>query len=361
MYVTTSGAAVWRIGLHAAALVAVLFVLWKAAPFLRLVAVALILASALESPVGTLVRRGWRRWIAITVACVLSLAGAAAVVALLVPRIAPQVQSAADAAPEVVARLQSSPQYRWVNEHELFDRAVEQARSHAGAAIGTALSAAVGVVALAADIVTVIALTVFLLASGPAAWSWLLGWAHPRRRPRIRRVANGARRAVAGYVAGALVMGTLAGVVTAVTTGLLGVPFFLALAVLTAVLGLLPFVGALISGVLVVIATFATAGTTPALIALGVFVVYQQLEGTVLQPIVQRYTTSMNPLVVVGAVLLGTSAAGVFGGVVALPAAAAAKVVANDFLSRRRSGWRRRTSATPDGPGEPGETSHARH
>jgi predicted PurR-regulated permease PerM len=355
---TRPGAAVWTIGVHATAFAATLYVLWRAAPFLRLVAVAMILAAALESPVSELVRRGWKRWAAITTASVTALGVIAAILAILVPRIVPQVQRAAEAAPEVVARLQSSPEYRWINEHDMFDRAVDQGRQHAGAALGTALAAAVGVLSLAADFVTVVALTVFLLASGPVAWSWLLTWAHPRRRARIRRVAVDARRAVAGYVAGALVMGTVAGVVTAVTTGFLGVPFFLALAVLTAVLGLLPFVGALISGALVVIATFATAGTTPALIALGVFVVYQQLEGTVLQPIVQRYTTSMNPLVVVVAVLLGTSAAGIFGGVVALPAAAAAKVVANDVRSRRRSSWRRRTAPAA---GESGEASDARH
>lgn len=70
------------------------------------------------------------------------------------------------------------------------------------------------------------------------------------------------------------------------------------------------------------------------------FVAYQQLEGTVLQPFVQRYTTSIQPLVVLVAALLGMAAAGVFGAVVALPMAAAAKVVANDALARRRRSWR---------------------
>jgi predicted PurR-regulated permease PerM len=213
------------------------------------------------------------------------------------------------------------------------------------------LAAAVGILSFLADAVTVAALTVFLLASGPTAWAWLVSWVHPARRRRVRRVGAEARRAVAGYVAGALVMGTIAGVVTGVTTALLGVPYFLALAVLAAALGIVPFIGALVSGVLVVLATLASAGTTPAWIALAVFVAYQQLEGAVLAPLVQRHTTSMNPLVVLAAVLLGASAGGVFGGVIALPAAAAATVIAKDALARRRRSWR--------GPAQPARLPEA--
>jgi predicted PurR-regulated permease PerM len=257
-----------------------------------------------------------------------------------------------------VSEVQGSSQYRWLSEHELLDRAVAEARRNAGKAIGSLLSAAVGVLSFGAGVVTVTALTVFLLVSGPAAWSWLVRWVHPSRRPRVRRVGAAARRAVAGYVAGALVMGAMAGAVTAVTTGVLGVPYFLALAVLTAALGIVPFIGAIVSGVIVVAATFLSAGTTAGVVALIVFVVYQQLEGAVLQPLVQRHTTSMNPLVVLSAVLLGTSAAGVLGGVLALPAAAAAKVVATDVLAHRRRSWRQ---AAPNVAHRADAPAHARH
>lgn len=124
----------------------------------------------------------------------------------------------------------------------------------------------------------------------------------------------------------------------------------------------MPFIGALVSGVVVVAATLATAGSTAALIALGVFVAYQQLEGTVLQPLVQRHTTSMNALVVLVSVLLGTSAAGVFGGVLALPIAAAAKVVANDALAHRRRRWRlRHDGRRGDARGNASDRAPAHH
>lgn len=345
----------WRVALNGVAIALVLLALWRGSAFLAPALIALVLAAAMETPVDALQRRGWRRGVAIAVTTTAVLTVFVGIIAILVPRLVPQLQDAANTAPEVVSDVQESSQYRWLEEHRVLDRAVSEARQNVGRAVGSVLSAAVGVLSFAGGVITVAALTVFLLASGPASWNWLVLWVAPGRRSRVRRLGAEVRRAVAGYVAGALVMGLIAGVVTGVTTLLVGVPYFLALAVVTAALGIVPFIGAIVSGVIVVATTFATAGTTAGFIALAVFVTYQQLEGIVLQPLVQRHAISMNPLVVVSAVLLGTSAAGVLGGVLALPLAAAAKVIANDVLEHRRRAWRRsRPELTRDrGPDVP--------
>lgn len=337
---TRASGLTWRIGLNALALAAVVAVLWRGAAFVRLLCLSLVLAAALQSPVGALVRRGWRRGLAIAAVCVLVLALLAGIGAFLGPRVAPQLQDAARSVPDVASDVRESPQYRWLAEHEVVGRAVSAARRHVGTAVNSILSAAVGVLSFLGGAVTVAALTVFLLASGPASWAWLLGWIEPARRARFRRLGRAVRSAVAGYVGGAIAMGAIAATVTGVTTGLLGVRYFLALAAITWVLGLIPFLGAIVSGVIVVATTFLTAGTTPGVVALVVFVAYQQLEGAVLQPLVQRYAVAMNPLVILTAVLLGLAAGGVFGGVIALPLAAAAKVVLEDVREHRRKPWR---------------------
>lgn len=351
-------ATTWRVAVNAVAIALVVLALWRGAAFVRLVLVALVLAAALETPVRALERRRWRRGLAIAAVCAAVLGVMAGVTAVLVPRVVPQIEQVANAAPGVFSDVQESAQYEWLEEHQVLERALSEVRQNVGRAIGSVLAAAVGIVSFAAAVITVAALTIFLLASGPASWAWSLRWVHPSRRPRIRRLGAEARAAVAGYVAGALVMGLIAGLVTGVTTGLLGVPYFLALAVVTAALGIVPFIGAIVSGVVVVVTTFASAGMTAGIVALVVFVVYQQLEGIVLQPLVQRHAISMNPLVVVSAVLLGTSAAGVFGGVLALPLTAAGKVVANDVLAHRRRSWRRPDRNARPRAGAPAATAH---
>jgi predicted PurR-regulated permease PerM len=330
----------WRVGLSALALAAVVAVLWRGAAFVRLACIALVLAAALQSPVGALVRHGWRRGLAIAAVCTAVVALLVALGGALGPRMAPQLQQAVESIPDVTSSVRETPEYRWLAEHQLIGRAVSAAHRHTGAAVESILSAAAGVLSFFSGLVTVVALAVFLLASGPRAWSWILGWIHPARRGRVRRLGSAARSAVAGYVGGVLVMGAIAATVTGVTTALLGVPFFLALAAVTFVLGLVPFIGAIVSAIVVVATTFLTAGTTAGVVTLVVFLAYQQLEGAVLQPLVQRHAVEMSPLVVLSAVLFGLAAGGVWGGVIALPLVAAGKVVLEDVRKHRRAAWR---------------------
>ena len=138
---------------------------------------------------------------------------------------------------------------------------------------------------------------------------------------------------------GAVSISLIGGAVTTVTLLLLGVPYFLPLGLVMAVLGLIPFIGAFLGGVLIIGTTFASAGTHAGFIALAVFLVYQQVENHLLQPFIQRRTLRMNPLLIALAMLAGTAFAGILGALLALPVAGALQILAQD-LSRavRRSG-----------------------
>src|SRR5207244_1068215 len=130
-------------------------------------------------------------------------------------------------------------------------------------------------------------------------------------------------RATAGYVAGNLVISVVAGTTTYLTLLALGVPFAVPLAVLMSFLDLIPLVGATIAGIAVLLVTLFTNFPTATIVWLVVFVVYQQVENNVLQPIVYRRTVDVPPLVVIVAVLVGGSLLGVLGALVAIPIAAA--------------------------------------
>ena len=187
--------------------------------------------------------------------------------------------------------------------------------------------------------ITVVALTVFMLLFGSRLFDGALQWVAPPERPRYVELGEKIRRSVGGYVAGATVIALAGGVVTALATALLGVPYFLPLGMTMVVLGMLPFVGSVLGGVLVVSATFLTAGLKSGLVALVVFVVYQQLENHVLQPMVQRKTIKMSPLVIAVVMLIGTALWGLVGALLSLPIAGAIQVLLEDRLTRRQAVW----------------------
>jgi putative heme transporter len=100
--------------------------------------------------------------------------------------------------------------------------------------------------------------------------------------------------------------------------------------------GVVPFLGAALGGILIVTTTFLSAGTRAGFIALAAFLIYQQMENHLLQPLVQRRTIQMNPLAIALVMLVGTATAGVLGALLSLPLAAATQILLEDLRHRRQ-------------------------
>lgn len=106
-------------------------------------------------------------------------------------------------------------------------------------------------------------------------------------------------------------------------------PLVLPLAVLTFVSAFVPIVGALFAGLVAVLIALVSNGLTDALIVLAISVLVQQLEGNVFQPMIQSRGLGLHAAVVLLAVTLGGSLAGVVGSLLAVPLAALIAVVWN--------------------------------
>lgn len=294
--------------------------------------IALVIAAALSPAVDRLERLVRRRSLAALAVVLAALAAVAGALALIAPAVVSQVGELAQAAPTLVTRLGESAAFRWVDTHlDVAERLRRFAAENVQTAARSAVTVAGGAVSGVAGTVTVVVLVAFMLVFGPAALDSAIGWTPAATRPRLREVARRMRRAVGGYVVGAALVAVVGGVVTGVTTALLDVPWFLALGALMALLGFVPFLGAAIGGVLVVAMSFAASGTRAGVIAAVVFVAYQQVEGNLLQPLIQRRTIRMNPLVIALVVLFGSAIAGVTGAVLALPLAAMGQVALEEL------------------------------
>jgi predicted PurR-regulated permease PerM len=313
-------------------------VLYLIRSVIELILIAVFLAVALGPAVEFFVRHGFRRgWAILTV--YLLLAGCVVGVGLLVvPPIVNQVDDLAKNIPHYIDDLRKNKTVRKYDQrYHVSDKLKKQAStlpSKLGDAASTLTSVTVGVFSAIVKLITVLTLTFFLLLEGGGVFNFLLARAPPERRERIRNVAGDAYRAVAGYVAGNLVISVIAGTVTYVTLTILGVPFAVPLAVLTAFLDLIPLVGATLGAIVVGIVTAFHDFPTALIVWVIVAIVYQQLENNVIQPVVYRRTVDVRPLFVIVAILIGSSLLGVLGALVAIPVAAAVQIVVRDVL-----GW----------------------
>jgi predicted PurR-regulated permease PerM len=186
---------------------------------------------------------------------------------------------------------------------------------------------------------TIFTVAVFMLLFGREVVDSALRWVRPRERARAARLVEAIRVKVGGYVAGTLLVSCLAGVVTAVTTALLGVPYFLALGLAMVFLTLIPFVGQTLGLVLVTMTTLAAEGPRDALIAAAVLLVYPQIKNRLIQPLVLRRTIQMNPLLITLVMLLGGASGGLLGIVLALPIAGTVQVLLRELRRTREERW----------------------
>jgi predicted PurR-regulated permease PerM len=202
----------------------------------------------------------------------------------------------------------------------------------------TALSVGAAAASTVVALVTIGILTFFTMLEAPRMWRGFLSLFQPSTAQRLHRVVDLSIRSVTGYMLGNAATSVIAGIIVGVTLEIFGVPFALLLGVFVALVDLLPLVGGLLAGVPVVI--IAAIHSVPAGITmLIVFLVYQQVENHVLNPVIMSRTVQLNPFWVLIAVLVGATIGGrvagglgtFVGALVGIPVGGAIQVVVREL------------------------------
>jgi predicted PurR-regulated permease PerM len=307
-----------------------------------------IAAVAMDHAVEALARRGLRRsWAIAAVLCGILVVWIV-LGSLLVPPIVSQAKALAAEAPALWRKLQDAPLFASLDSRFHF---VEQLReSVPGAA--TALSTAVGgVVSALGGILAFVFLAVFMLVFGrDLAAAFFAEVVSPASRERVERIASNIYRAVGGYLGGLLGICAINATLTTVLLVILRTPFFLPLGIVSGASSLVPYAGPLVTGATVTVFVLVTGGAWKALAAAIYFVLYGQLEGNILAPLIYRRTVDVNPLVTLLAILFLAELMGIAGAILAVPVAAAAQIVMREVLVLRRTG---RGHGAPSGPRGP--------
>jgi predicted PurR-regulated permease PerM len=233
-----------------------------------------------------------------------------------------------------------------------WSRRLEETAPHlaAGTTLPELLVLAIGgAVGLAGGALTVFFLVGFMLAFGGGLLKRLLDLTRPEHRLRYVRVLRNVYRATGGYLAGLTLICTINTTLTTLVLAVMGVPYFLPLSIVSGFSSMVPYAGPVIAGGFITLLTWATGSMWMALGVLVYFILYGQLEGNVLAPLIFRRTVHVNPLIILLAVLFCAELAGVVGAMVAVPVAAAAQIVTREVLLFRKE-RHAAVSRPPTGP-----------
>lgn len=135
---------------------------------------------------------------------------------------------------------------------------------------------------------------------------------------------------------GQLLSSLIGGVIAFLGLLILGVPYALLLAVLTAFLMLIPIFGSFLSGLPAVIIAFSTGNVTLAFIVAGLYLIINQFEAHLIHPLVVNKVVGIPPLLVILALIVGGDLAGFLGVVLAIPVAAALRELLSDVSKKKK-------------------------
>ena len=193
-------------------------------------------------------------------------------------------------------------------------------------------------------------LVFFFLKDGPRFVPWLSAQTGPRAARHVAALSYKTWDTLSEFIRQQALVGFIDAFFIGLGLWILGVPLVLPLAVLTFFGGFIPIIGAFVAGAFAVLIALVSNGFTTALIVLGIVILVQQIEGNVLQPIIQGRGFNLHAGVVILAVTAGSSLAGIIGAFLSVPIAALIAVIyryVRDELDEPLARGRRRRHRRP--------------
>ena len=337
------GRAVLRTVLIVVSVALALYLIFLLQKPLTWLVIAAFIAVAMSGPVNVLSRH-MKRGLAVTLAYLALVAIPVGLGAALIPSLVGQIENLAENVPEYTQDVTSfvndnqtlndlNDKYDFTSELQSL---ADDLPSKIGDAAGVLQDIGVGVINSIFATITILILSIFMVAGGPRWAEAFVRVQPPGRAERIERALRDVADAIGNYVAGALLQATLAGVTSFIVLTILGAPFAGPLALVVAFFDLIPVVGATIAAIFIAIVMLFVNFPVGVIVWIIWAIAYQQIENYLIQPQIQRRAVQVEAFVVLVAVLFGSTLFGILGAVLAIPTAATLQIIWREYRDYRR-------------------------
>jgi predicted PurR-regulated permease PerM len=330
----------FMIGLYGAFGVAVAYglieLIIRARSVLIIIGLAFFIAAGLDPIVGWLVRHRVPRWAAVLTVIGCGLAVTAAFLAAAIPPLASEATTLTHQIPHYMHDLQNrNSQLGKLNvKYHLQDRLTKLVTNGGGSLVGGVLGAGALVLTTVSAILAIMVLSIYFLAGLPQIKTFAYRLVPHSRRPRVILIGDEILAKVGGYVLGNFITSAIAGLGTYIWLLAWGVPYPLLLGMFVAFLDLIPVIGSTIGGAVVSLVAL-TVSLPVALATLAFYVGYRLAEDYLIVPRIMGRTVQVPAIVSLVAVLIGGVLLGIVGALIAIPVAAAIRLLLQEIAFHR--------------------------
>ena len=306
-----------------------------------LIIISLFLAAGLNPAVLFFQNRGLKRGASVGAVMGLVLLFVAAFIAIAAPPLIDQGNQLVNNAPQLVKDLNNNAfindlnnRYGVIDSLQTRVDSVIKDGQFAITAFGGVIGVGKAVVSGLVSTFTILVLTLYFLAALPQVVQISLRFVPATRRDRVSKLTNAIIARVGSFVGGQGLIAILAALFILIMGLIIGMPYTAPLAMVVLVCGFIPLVGHFI-GMSIITLVSLTKSPTTALVALGSYIIYVQIENYVITPKIMRKSLAIPGLVTIIAALLGTSLLGLIGGLLAVPIAAAVLLILDEVVFPR--------------------------
>jgi putative heme transporter len=202
---------------------------------------------------------------------------------------------------------------------KLSSQITDTIKAHPGRLVSSAITTVRTVAEGIAALLLILLVTFYLLRDGSMVWRWVVRLFPRSAHARVDYAGRAGWGTFGGYMRGQLLIALVHGISITVVLVVLRVSLAAPLGVLIFLGSFIPLVGLTITGAIAVGFTLLEHGWVTAVVVTVAIVVLVQLEGHLLQPVIQSRTVHIHPLAVVLAVVTGTTLGGIPGALIAVP------------------------------------------
>ncbi len=276
------------------------------------------------------------RWLAILIIYGVVLGAIVAILGLVIPPLIEQAEELWRTLPQKFDQAQAWLVRMGILRQPItLGEAVQQTPTGGGAtaAVSTVFGAVRNVLGGVFALVTVVLLTFYMLVDSREIFSFFVRLFPRHHRAQVASISATVTAKVSAWLGGQLLLAFIIGTTSAVGLGLMGVPYFYVLALISAVGEMIPMIGPILSAIPAIL---VAVSVSPGL-AIGVlvfFVLQQQLENTVLVPKIMGRQVGLSPVAVILSLAIGGELLGVVGAILSVPTAAIIQVLVEELVPR---------------------------
>ena len=314
--------------------VSVLVALWlliQIKQIIVLIFLAIILLSALHSPVEWLNAKRLPRALSVILVYIVFIALISFAVSIIVPPLISQTSDFISNLPQIVATFNNFLSFYKIPVEDLSKTVAGQIQNIAA----NFISISTAIVSSIFLIFTILVFTFYLLLEWKNFVRLVASPFSGRQEKKIVNLVAKVEKGLGQWIRGQLALSLIVGIISYIGLTILGIPFALPLALIAGILEIIPIVGPIIAAVPAILIGL-TVAPVMGLATAALYFIIQQLENNLIVPMVMSKVVGLQPPIVMIAILVGATLAGIGGAFLAVPVIVVAKIVVKEFLTEEQ-------------------------